>query len=86
MQEIWLQLLWKSYEHFVEKDTRILENEDAKILWDFSIQTERKLEHNKPDFVLLDKSKKVCFVLDVACSFDTRVIKKGKKRLNLIPT
>ena len=60
----WLQL--KSYEHFVEKDTRILENEDAKILWDFSIQTERKIEHNKPDVVLLDKSKKVCFVLDAA--------------------
>ena len=71
----------KSYEHFVEKDTRILENEDAKILWDFSIQTERKIEHNKPDVVLLDKSKKVCFVLDVACPFDTRVIKKEKEKI-----
>ena len=74
MQEIWLQLLWESYEHFVEKEARILENENAKTLRDFSIKTERKIEHNKPDVVLLDKSKKVCFVLYVKCLFDTRVI------------
>ena len=45
------------------------------------IQTERKIEHNKPDVVLLDKSKKVCFVLDVTCPFDTRVIKKEKEKI-----
>ena len=71
----------KSYEHFVEKDTRILENEDAKILWDFSIQTESKIEHNKLDVALLEKSNKVCFVLDVACPFDMRVIKKEKEKI-----
>ena len=81
MHEIWLQLLWEKLYAFLEKDTRVLENEDAKILWDFSIQTERKIEHNKPDVVSLDKSKKFCFVLDVACPFDTRFIKKEKEKI-----
>ena len=31
--------------HFVEKEGKVLENQDAKILWDSSIQMERKIEH-----------------------------------------
>ena len=27
----------KGYEHFLEKEAKVLENEDAKIRWDFSI-------------------------------------------------
>ena len=29
----------KSYEHFVDKEMAVLENEKVKLLWDFSIQT-----------------------------------------------
>ena len=63
----------KSYEHFVDKEMAVLENEKVKLLWDFSIQTEIKIDHNKPDLVLLDKKEKTCYVIDVACHFDTRV-------------
>ena len=27
----------------------MLENEGVKLFWDFSIQTEAKIDHNKPD-------------------------------------
>ena len=49
-----------------------------KMLWDFKIQTENKVEHNKPDIVVLDKIKRKCLIIDVACLFDTRV--KGKEK------
>ena len=70
----------KSYEHFVDKEMSVLENEKVKLLWDFSIQTEIKIDHNKPDIVLLDKKEKTCYVNDVACPFDTRVEKKEKEK------
>lgn len=43
----------KYYEKFVEKNNDSIRNDKAKNLWDFSIQTEGKIDHNKPDFTLL---------------------------------
>ena len=39
-----------------------------------------KIDHDKPDLVLLDKKEKTCYVIDVACPFDTRVEKKEKEK------
>ena len=41
----------------VEKEMRILENDKVKILWEFSIQTETKIDHNKSDLILLEKKE-----------------------------
>ena len=65
------------YEHIVQKEMRVLENEKIKLLWDFPIQTEVKIDHNRPDIILLEKSEKKCFFIDVVCPFDTRIGKKG---------
>ena len=70
----------KSYEHFADKEMTVLENEEIKLLWDFSIQPEMKIEHSKPDLVLLDKKQRICYIIDVACPFDTRVEKKEKEK------
>ena len=74
----------KSYEHSIDQDKKVLENEGVKLLWDFSIQTEGKINHNKPDILLLDKKTKTCFIIDVACPFNTRIGKKGEKKLSTI--
>ena len=42
----------KWYEHTPEK---VLENDNVNILCDFSVQTNRKLEQNKPDILIVDK-------------------------------
>ena len=34
-----------------------------KLLWDFKIQTDNKVEHNKPDIVVLDKIERKCLIL-----------------------
>ena len=57
----------------------VIENEEIKLLWDFCIQTEMKIKHNKPDLVLLYKKARICYIIDVACPFDTRVEKKEKE-------
>ena len=38
----------------------ILENEDYKILWDFSIQTDPVIEVRRPDLVVVDKKERIC--------------------------
>ena len=67
------------YEHEPE---RVLENERTKLLWDFPIQTDHKLDHNKPDLVLYDKQNRECLIIDVACPFDTRVKQKEKEKID----
>ena len=54
------------------------------MLWDFKIQTENKIEHNKSDIVVLDKIERKCIIIDVACLFDTRV--KGKEKARKLRT
>ena len=66
------------YEHTPE---RVLENDDVKLLWDFPIQTDHHIDHNKPDIVIYEKKKRDCWIIDVACPFDTRVEEKEQEKL-----
>ena len=51
----------KWYEHELES---VLENEDYKILWDFSIKTDHVIEARKPDLVVADK-RRTCKTIDL---------------------
>ena len=46
----------------------VYESTNNKLLWDFKIQTDNKIEHNKP---VLNKIEQKCLIIDVACPFDT---------------
>ena len=46
----------KWYEHRPEPVT---ESDSVKILWDFKIQTDKVISHNKPDIVIHDKKSDV---------------------------
>ena len=72
-----------SYMHQVDRAIRVLENNEAKLLWDFSIQTERKIDLNKPDILLPVKQTKTCFIIDVACPFDNRILNKEREKINV---
>ena len=71
----------KSYEHVVDSEKKVLENEDVNVLWDFPIQTDKKLDHKRPDITMIDRRKKVCWLIDVACPFDTRIDKKEHEKI-----
>ena len=49
-----------------------LENEDYKILWDFSIQTDHVIEAQRPDLIVVDKEKS-CKIIDFAVPGDSRI-------------
>lgn len=51
-------------------------------MWNFKIQKDHRIEHNKPDIVLLNKEEKSCNIIDVACPFDTIIV--SKERLKIV--
>ena len=68
----------KWFEHEAES---VLENEDYKILWDFSIQTDHVIEARRPDVVLVDKKERTCKVIDFAVPGDSRIEDKEREKI-----
>ena len=58
----------------------VLENEDYKILWDFSIQTDHVIETQRPDLVVVDKERS-CKIIDFAVPGDRRIEEKEKDKI-----
>ena len=59
---------------------KVLQSDEVQLLWNFSIQIERRIEH-KPDIVVFQKKQKACIVIDVACPFGTRIKKKEQEKI-----
>ena len=83
--KVCLNLHWSLCQKYgLEVDTRwylhepekVLENEHAKILWDFDIHTDWKIEHSRPDITLVDKKTDRCFLIDVAVPGDGNTARK----------
>ena len=68
------------YNHKI--DSAIVTN-DFRLLWDFPIQTDYRLEHNRPDIVLENKKDRSCLLIDIACPFDTRIDRKEKEKIEV---
>ena len=49
-----------------------MESENFKILWDFTVQCDRKIEARRPDIVFIDKEREVV-IIDVAIPGDDSV-------------
>ena len=59
----------------------VLENEDYKMLWDFSVRTYHEIEARRPDLLIIDKSEKNCQIIDVAIPEDGRVRAKEDEKV-----
>ena len=59
----------------------VLENEDDKILWDISIQTDPVIESQRPDLVVVDKKERSCKIIDFAVPGDSRIEEKEKDKI-----
>ena len=59
----------------------VLENEDYKILWDFSIQTDHFIEARRPDLVAVDKKERIYKIIDFAVPGDSRIEEKEKEKI-----
>ena len=53
-----------------------------KLAWDFSIQTDRVIEHRRPDIVIVDWEEKECIVIDVAIPADQNIADKEWEKIS----
>ena len=67
----------KWWEHKVDK---VLQKEDVKILWDFKIQTDKHLAHNKPDITVIEKKR--VWIIDVTIPGDGRIEEKELEKVS----
>ena len=58
-----------------------MESENFKILWDFTVQCDRKIEARGPDIVSIDKKEREVVIIDVAIPGDDRVKDKELEKL-----
>ena len=68
----------KWYEYEPES---VLENEDYKTLWDFSVQTHHVIEARRPDLVVVEKKERNCKIIEFAVPRDSRIEKKEKDKI-----
>ena len=57
----------------------MLENENCKLLWDFTIQCDRMVEARRPHIVFMDKKKREIKILDVVVPGDGRVRQRTRE-------
>ena len=59
----------------------MLESENIKILWDFTVQCGRKIEARRPDIVFIDEKEREVMIIDVPIPGDDRVKDKELEKL-----
>ena len=42
----------------------VLENDTHKLLWDFDIHTDHLISDRRPEFIIINKKKKICKIVD----------------------
>ena len=58
---------------YEQEPERVVESEKSTILWDFTIQCDRKIEARRPDIVFIDKKEREVVIIDVAIPGEERV-------------
>ena len=61
---------------------RVVRNDHAKILWDFSIQTDKHLLHNRPDIVLINYKEQTGLIIDISVPRDENIQDKELKKID----
>ena len=67
---------------YEQKPEGVVESENFKILWDFKVQCDRKIDARRPDFVFIDKKEReLIIIIDVVIPGDDRVKDKQLEKV-----
>ena len=65
---------FQGVQHWYECEPNgVIENKEYKILWDFTVQCDTKIEARQPDIIVIDKTKKEVRIVDVTIPGDVQV-------------
>ena len=63
----------------------VTEDDNAKLLWDYSIRTDNVIPAHRPDLTLVDKTINKVSLIDVAVPWDSRAEQKEQEKKEIIP-
>ena len=66
---------------YEQKPEGVMESENFKILWDFTVQCDRKIEARRADIVFIDTKEREVVITDVAIPGDDRVKDRELEKL-----
>ena len=66
---------------YEQKPEGVVESKNFKILWDFTIQCDWKIEARRPDIIFVDKKEREIVIIHVAIPCDDRVKDKELEKL-----
>ena len=66
----------------VPDEVRMSEDGKVEIWWDRSVETTRKLEHNRPDITVLDRVARRWTFVDFSVPWDKNVVSKEDEKIN----
>ncbi|XP_020899453.1 uncharacterized protein LOC110238147 [Exaiptasia diaphana] len=69
----------KYYEH---EPSTVEDNEEATIMWDMPIQTDREIKANRPDIVVKNKKEKTCLLIDMSIPTERNTSVKTSEKLS----
>ena len=64
------------------KPENVVRNGHAKILWNFLIQTDKHLLHNRLDIVLINYEEQTCLIIAIAVPRDENIQDKKLKKID----
>ncbi|XP_063592583.1 uncharacterized protein LOC134769776 [Penaeus indicus] len=59
----------------------VAENRDARITWDMTVYTDKRLNHNRPDITLLRKDTQEWTLIDIAVPADQNIINTEEEKM-----
>ena len=65
---------------YEQKPEGVVESENSKRYWDFTVECAREIEPRRPDIVFIDRREREVVIIDVALPGDDRVKDKGLEK------
>lgn len=76
--------------HLIENSTpyyrylpqAVLESKDYLLYWDRPIRTDKSVDFNRPDILLIEKSNKRAVIIDIACPLTHNILKTEAEKIS----
>ena len=65
----------------VPEEVRVSSDGQYEIWWDRAVITTKKMEHNRPDVVVIDRVMRRGWIVDFAVPFDNNVVRKEDEKI-----
>ena len=56
---------------------------DKELWWNVAVKTSSKVPHNRPDIIVWDMTKKLCYIIEFSCPADINIVNKVSEKENI---